>query len=360
MGGRAAVAGRAWALALGLTALVGCGDDGHPPQIADPGPQVAVVGQGLVVLVQASDPDGDALDYSFTSPTPSLEDAAALVVSPDGRAIFSWTPLAEDLGRHAVELQVTDGTFETALPFTVEVRGAGEGSEPTFTEPLAEGLVHDLADGPCVPTVAIAVSDPDDTEIELRQEEPLLAGAELTGAPGGLQGLWDWCPTEAQQAAAGVHELVLAADDGANPPTLLHFSIFLKRDGESCPCACEDDENEDDDELAQALDGVPLPEGALMGRLCPSDEDWHLLELTARARVRAVLSSASMPAPDMALQLTTDTGFPVVLAATPGTAMEAIDSECLDPGRYALRVFAAQTDFASDYQLSYVLDANGC
>jgi hypothetical protein len=40
--------------------------------------------------------------------------------------------------------------------------------------------------------------------------------------------------------------------------------------------------------------------------------------------------------------------------------MEAIDSECLDPGRYALRVFAAQTDFASDYQLSHVLDANGC
>lgn len=360
MGGRAAVAGRAWAPALWLAVLVGCDDDGHPPQIADPGPQVAVVGQALVVLVQASDPDGDALDYAFSSPTPALEDTASLVVSPDGRAIFSWMPLADDLGRHAIELQVTDGTFETSLPFTVEVRGAGEGSEPTFTEPLAEGLVHDLADGPCVPTVAIAVSDPDDTEIELRQEEPILAGAELIVSPQGLQGLWDWCPTEAQQAAAGVHELVLAADDGKSPPTILRFSIFLKRDGESCPCTCEDDDREDDDELAQALDDAPLPEGALMGRLCPADEDWHQLELSARARVRAVLTGSSSSGPDMALQLTTDTGFPVAMSATPGTSMEAIDSECLDPGRYALRVFAPQAESAGDYQLSHVLDANGC
>lgn len=359
--GWAPVVRQVWALALGLMA-VGCDDDGHPPQIADPGPQVAVVGQVLLVLVQASDPDGDALDYTFSSPSPMFEDAASLVVGPDGRAIFSWTPLADDLGRHAVELQVTDGTFETALPFTVEVRGAGEGSEPKFTEPLAEGLVHDLADGPCVPTLAIAVSDPDDTEIALRQEEPILAGAELTVSPEGLQGLWSWCPTEAQQTAAGVHELVLAADDGVNPPTILRFSIFLRRDGESCPCTCEDDGHEDDDELAQALGDAPLPEGALMGRLCPLDEDWHLLELSARARVRAVLSSTSSSSsgPDMALQLTTDTDFPVAMSATPGTSMEAIDSECLDPGRYALRVFAPQAEAAGDYKLSHVLGANGC
>lgn len=356
MGGRAAwVRG---ALALGLAALAGCEDDGHPPTLADPGPQVAVVGRALVVLVQASDPDGDALEYSFMSPTPSLADAATLVVSPDGRAIFSWTPLADDLGQHAVELQVTDGTFDTALPFTVEVRGAGEGSEPTFTEPLAEGLVHDLADDPCVPDLAIVVSDPDDTEIELRQAEPLLAGAELSVSPSGLQGLWSWCPTEAQTSAAGVHELVLAADDGTNPPTLLRFSIFLERGGDSCPCTCEDDEREDDDELAQVLDDALLPEGALMGRLCPNDEDWHLLELPGRARVSALLSSAS--GVDMALQLATDTSFPVSVSATPGTAMERIDSECLEPGRYALRVFAPQAEAAGDYQLSYVLDVSGC
>lgn len=356
MGGRVTWVRRA--LALGLAAASGCEDDGHPPTLADPGPQVAVVGEALVVLVQASDPDGDALEYSFTSPTPSLVDAATLVVSPDGRAIFSWSPLADDLGQHAVELQVTDGTYETALPFTVEVRGAGEGSEPIFTEPLAEGLVHDLADDPCVPDLAITVSDPDDTAIELRQEAPLLAGAELSSSPSGLQGLWSWCPTDAQVAAAGVHELVLAADDGTNPPTLLRFSIFLERGGESCPCTCEDDAREDDDDLAHALDDAPLPEGALMGRLCPNDEDWHLLELTARARVRALLSSAS--GVDMALQLASDTGFPVSVSATPGTAMEGIDSDCLEPGGYVLRVFAPQAEAGGDYQLSYVLDVSGC
>lgn len=345
--------------ALGLAALAGCDEAGHPPRLADPGPQVAVVGQPLVVLVRASDPDGDALDYAFSSPTPGLDDAATLAPSPDGQALLTWTPLAEHLGTHVIELQVTDGTYEAALPLAVEVRGAGEGSEPTFTAPLAEGLVHDLADGPCVPTLSIAVADPDDTEIELHQEDPVLAGSELTAAPDGLQARWDWCPTAAQQAAGGVHELVLAADDGKSPPTLLRFSIWLRRDGQSCPCACEDDDREDDDDLAQALASEAVPEGTLTDRrLCPGDEDWIHLELPQRARVRALLSGT--PAPDMALQLTTDTGFPVSMAAAPGTSEEPIDSACLDPGSYALRVLSPETEVAGGYQLSHVLDANGC
>jgi hypothetical protein len=360
MGAWAAVAHRARAVTLGLVAVAGCeDDDGHPPRIADPGPQVAVVGRELVVLVQASDPDGDALDYAFSSPTPGLDDAAALAVSPDGRAILTWTPLAEHLGRHVIALHVTDGVYEASLPLTVDVRGAGEGSEPSFSEPLAEGLVHDLADGPCLPTLSIAVTDPDDAAVELRQEEPVLAGAELTVSPSGLQGLWDWCPNAGQQAEAGVHELVLAADDGANPPTLLRFSIWLRRDGQSCPCACEDDDGEDDDDLAQALANGAVPEGALTHRrLCPLDEDWVRIDLPQRARVLALLSGT--PAPDMALQLTTDTGFPVAMAATPGTSEESIDSACLEPGTYALRVFSPQTDAAGDYQLSHVLDVGGC
>ena len=342
----------------GLLALAACDERGHPPHIADPGPQVAVVGRELVVLVQASDPDGDALDYALSSPTPALEDAAELVVSPDGRAIFGWTPLAEDVGRQVFELQVTDGTYEASLPLVVDVRAAGEGSQPAFTEPISEGLVHDLADGPCVPTLSIAVADPDDAEIELRQAEPILAGSELTVSPDGLEALWDWCPSAAQQAEAAVHELVLAADDGSHPPTLLHFSIWLRRSGESCPCACEDDDREQDDDLARALAAAPVPEGTLTGRLCPLDEDWIHLELPTRARVRALLSGA--PTPDMALQLSTSADSPVALAVTPGSSMEAIDSECLEPGSYALRVFAPEAQAAGDYQLSHVLDANGC
>jgi hypothetical protein len=348
---------RAGAVALALAA--GCGDPGGAPRIADPGPQVAVVGQELVVLVQAADPDGDALDYAFASLTlPRLDDAAEIAVSPDGRALFTWTPVAGDLGAHVIELVVTDGTYEVSLSMPVEVRGAGEGSEPVFVEPVGEGFVYDLADGPCVPSVSITVDDPDDAAIELRQLEPILASAELTVAPDGRQGLWDWCPSAAQQAAAGAHELVLAADDGEST-TLKRLSIWLERDGVACPCACEDDDGEDDDDLAQALGNEPVPEGTLADRrLCPLDEDWVRIEVPARARVRALLSGSLVP--DMALELSTADGSPVALAATAGTSMEEIDSECLEPGSYALRVFSPQDDAAGDYQLSHVLDVAGC
>ncbi|MCX4242041.1 Ig-like domain-containing protein [Paraliomyxa miuraensis] len=539
-----------------ITALVaawlggGCGDPGRPPFLAEVGPQVAVVGEELVIVLVGSDPDGDPLEYSFSSYSlPTLRDGAVLQPTPDGRALFTWTPLADDLGEHVIEFVVSDGEYQRRMPTAVEVRGAaGEGSQPVFVEPLGEGLVHDLADGPCVPEVSITVQDPDDTTLELRQEAPVIEGSALAVTPDGLGGTWTWCPSAEQRATAGIHELVLAADDGDNPPTIKRFSVWLKRAGEDCPtvpptlqhapfdvetladpelivtagddvglpfppivfwstesvpitqmtsvsmmlvdgnatngtyrvtlpnpavplgagstaslhyliavgdddgcfaqspgddtlhekrvtnpggpgagpcqpcsydaqcggqddlclqfgaeqaacgkacssdgeCAvglvcsaaavisvegqggrqcvpqtggcnvvsCEDDDSEPNDDLAQALDNPPLPEGALSGRrLCPLDEDWYHLVLPQRARVLALLSGS--PTPDMALMLTTEGGVPVTLEASPGTSVEELDSPCVDPGDYALRVFSP-FDGAGEYQLSYVLDVAAC
>jgi hypothetical protein len=225
------------AVALAMAVLPGCTDPGSPPRLAEPGPQVAVVGQELVVLVVASDSDGDALDYAVSSPTlAGLADAAAVLVTPDGRALFIWSPLASDLGDHMIELAVTDGSHEARVPMPVQVRGAaGEGSQPVFVEPRGEVLVHDLAADPCVPTLSIAVTDPDDADILLRQQAPIIAGSELMAAPGGLQGQWNWCPDASQRAEGGIHELVVAADDGDNPPTRKRFSVWLQRAGADCP-----------------------------------------------------------------------------------------------------------------------------
>lgn len=537
-------------LVLALGPSLACGDRGSPPRFAPLGPQVAVVGEELVLVLQASDPDGDPLEYSFSSLTlPGLREHAALVPTPDGRALFTWTPLAADLGDHVVEFVADDGAHEGRLPTAVEVRGAaGEGSQPVFVEPLGDGLVHDLAAGPCVPDLLIALTDPDDTMIELRQEPPLIAGAELDVTPEGFQGRWRWCPDAEQRARAGIHELRLAADDGDNPPTIKRFSVWLQRAGDDCPTvppslqhapvdvetladpeivatagddvglshppivfwstevvpieqmssvsmalvdgdarqgtyrvtlpnpavplgagvtaslhyrlavgdddgcfahspspdalhekrvtnpggagagpcqpcsydaqcggaadlclqigaeqracgkacsddddcalgltcspspvvsvegqggrqcipevgacdvvACEDDDAEPNDDLAQALANPPVPEGTLTGRrLCPLDEDWYHVALPQRARVLALLTGSSSP--DMALMLTTDEGLPVTLAATPGTSTEELDSPCLDPGAYALRVFTP-FDAPGEYQLGYVLDVSGC
>jgi hypothetical protein len=237
VGGRTAAVHRSWVVVLAVGALLGCSGPGSSPRLADPGPQVAVVGQELVVLVMAFDADGDALDYAFTSATlPTLADGAQILVAPDGRALFAWTPLAGDLGEHVIELSVTDGTYEVRQSMPVDVRGAvGEGSQPVFVEPRGEGLVHDFADGPCVPAISIMVSDPDDAQLVLSQEAPLIAGAELMLTPDGLEGQWNWCPDAAQRAEAGIYELLLAADDGDNPPTIKRFSVWLQRAGDDCP-----------------------------------------------------------------------------------------------------------------------------
>ncbi len=223
----------AWAAALGS----GCGDDGQAPRVADLGEQVAVVGQPLLLRIQASDPDGDALRYEFSSLSlPMLGEAAELLPTPDGQALFSWTPVAGDVGEHVIDFVVSDGTFDTRVPTPIEVRGAaGDGSLPMFVKPVGEGIVHNLADGPCVPAVTIEVTDPDDAMLELRQEAPIIRGAQLSTSPEGLEGRWEWCPDAEQRAAAGIHELILAADDGENPPTRKRFSVWLQRAGDDCP-----------------------------------------------------------------------------------------------------------------------------
>lgn len=534
-----------------LALAASCGGRGEPPRLADVGPQVAVVGQELVIVLMASDPDGDPLEFSFASTSlPTLRERATLVPIPDGRALFTWTPVATDYGDDKwIEFSVDDGEHVTHMATRVDVRGAvGVGSQPVFLEPLGEGLVHDLGSGPCVGPVEIVVADSDDVEIELRQEPPLIAGAELSVMADGLRGEWTWCPSAEQRAAAGIHELVLAADDGDNPATTRRFSVWLQRAGDDCPttpptvghpaadvetladpeliasasddvglplppivfwstevvpieqmsrvfmeridgtatqgtyrarvpnpavplgtgataslhyriavgdedgcfayspsadalheirvtnpggsgagpcqpcsydaqcggeddlcllhgteqracgkacssdsdCAvglacsedevvsvdgasarqctpeagmcnvvtCQDDDSEPNDDLAQALANPPVPESSLKDRrLCPLDDDWYRIELQARARVDALLQGFS--GPDMALMLTNAAGVPVTLEANPGTSMERLQSPCLDPGDYALRVFSPLPG-AGDYDLGYVLAFGGC
>ncbi|MEM7154076.1 MAG: Ig-like domain-containing protein [Myxococcota bacterium] len=213
-----------------------CGADGSPPHLVDPGPQVAVVAEPLQLTLQAADADGDPLEYTFGSATiENLEDNAELLVVPDGSGLFTWTPVAADLGAHSILFSVSDGEHETGRTVAIEVRGAvGEGSAPVFRKPLGEGLVHDLLDAPCIPPVDIEIHDPDDTEIDLRLLPPFVDGVELTVTDGGRAGRLSWCPDASQREAAGRIDLVMSADDGDNPPTLRHFTVLLAR-GEDCP-----------------------------------------------------------------------------------------------------------------------------
>lgn len=230
-------ASRAIRTLLGLAVLVpGC-KKGSPPTLIDPRNQVAVVGQQLVLPLVATDPDGDPLTFAVSAPTvPDIDTTVAVATTPAGSGIFTFTPLASQIGVHPFDFSVSDGRFRHTLTVDIDVRSAvGTGSMPVFRKPLGAGTVLDLDQTDCM-ELAIEVNDPDSAAIGLDQEPPLIEGASLAAAGDGLSGTWSWCPSRAQVEADDRYYLTLVADDGDNPPVTKEFVIVLrKRSGDDCP-----------------------------------------------------------------------------------------------------------------------------
>jgi len=97
---------------VALLLLAGCGDvisGGDPPYLGPVPDQTALVGQELVLVVTASDPEGGPLDF-FIAGRP--ETASFLAYEDGETAVFRWTPEAADAdtgGRiHEVEFIVKD------------------------------------------------------------------------------------------------------------------------------------------------------------------------------------------------------------------------------------------------------------
>ncbi|MBP6708625.1 MAG: hypothetical protein KA223_05655, partial [Candidatus Accumulibacter sp.] len=75
------------------------------PRLSAPQQVVALAGQTLSLALQASDLDQDPLRWSVEGLPPGAELSAGAAY---GQATLSWTPTADDLGRHDLELVVTD------------------------------------------------------------------------------------------------------------------------------------------------------------------------------------------------------------------------------------------------------------
>ncbi|NPU92354.1 MAG: PKD domain-containing protein [Gammaproteobacteria bacterium] len=85
----------------------------HPPVISSAPVTVAMVGQSYSYAVAANDPENAPLTYS-------------LAQAPTGMSVtmfgdITWTPLAAQVGSHAVVVQVTDGTTPVTQNFNVVV-----------------------------------------------------------------------------------------------------------------------------------------------------------------------------------------------------------------------------------------------
>ncbi|HET6612869.1 MAG TPA: hypothetical protein VFG83_12805 [Kofleriaceae bacterium] len=210
--------------------LVACGPAGRPPTMGPVSDQMVGVGEDVVIVLTATDPDGDDLFYSYASDLPDARTRVTLDRLPSGSAELRWTPAAGDVGVWYFDLSATDGRFTATATVRIEVTAAtGKLGVPIFRQPLGTGTTLDLSDDDdgCA-MVPILIEDTDDTTVDIAQEEPLISGAtfETTGP---LSAQWIFCPTAEQIATADRFTLTLSAADGDHEKTIKHFLIVVRK-----------------------------------------------------------------------------------------------------------------------------------
>ena len=98
-----------------------CGDSANRPPVLNPiGPRSVTRGQSLVFTVRASDPDGDAVE--FTAPLEAdLPGDAKFTDSGNGSAEFRWSQAAPS-GTYSVPFPASDGVLADTEVVKITVR----------------------------------------------------------------------------------------------------------------------------------------------------------------------------------------------------------------------------------------------
>ena len=202
-----------------------CAPNSAPRFVNPPQAFTGFVGNRLDVTLFASDPDGDTLSFSYDPLEAAIGRRAQLVTLSD-RAVFSWTPNATDVGSHAIDFYVSDGTASAKQTIVVTINSSTDSdTSPVFRRPLGYGTTVDLEATPCL-RLDVVVDDPDSVAVELSQDAPIPGSTLRAVSPMGA--LFEWCPDAAQQEQQE-HLLRLLADDGDNPPVAKEYLIVLRR-----------------------------------------------------------------------------------------------------------------------------------
>jgi hypothetical protein len=269
--------------------VAACAPTGTPPVIDPISDQTASVGTELAISLRASDADHDPIQWSFRSDVPDLGDRAVVSSYGDGsRAVFRWTPLAEDVGTWSFDLIASDGTHAVAQTITIDVQPTDAGAAPVFRSPLGSGTTLDPSVMPCL-DVPIVVEDADSAQVTITQEAPVIAGAMLTST-GALTATWHFCPTADQIAASDRYLLVLSASDGTHQ-TDLDYLIVIDRPPPPPPPACVDDSWEPDDSTSTARHvDYAVPYTSTGDQICAGNDDWYRVYFFSGETIHATLT----------------------------------------------------------------------
>ena len=218
---------------IALATAVACGPT-SAPELTGLTDQVAQVGQELQVQLNGTSKDGGKLTYSYKAPDlKDLDGHAQVTIAPSGAGVFTWTPLAADVGTHPFDFTVSNGGASTTVTININVKSAiGASTAPIFRQPLGTGTTVDLSHSMCV-QIDVVIEDQDTPMVKIAQEQPVIDGAQLNQTSG-QNASWKWCPTAEQQAESR-YTLTLSASDGDNPKVLKNYLIVLRNGQSGCP-----------------------------------------------------------------------------------------------------------------------------
>lgn len=140
-----------------------------------------------------------------------------------GRAVWRWTPIADDAGAQELEFSARTDRAEGTAHLTLSVDSGSVA--PIFREPVGEGTTLDLRQSGCV-EVAVVVESTAASRVELSLSQPP-AGATLVQT-GELSAVLSFCPTPAQIADDTVYPLTLLASAAAQTISKTYV-IVLRR-----------------------------------------------------------------------------------------------------------------------------------
>ena len=161
-------------------------------------------GDTLSVTVTASDPDGDALQFSASG----LPTGAQLVDNGDGTAQLSWIPDFNQAGSYQLTVTVTDDGTPPASDSELVTIDVGDINRPPVLDPIGNQAVDENA--PL--SIPLNASDPDGDDLSFSSAN-LPTGAQLVDNGDGTAQL-TWTPDFGQ---AGNFQVTLIVTDDGQP-----------------------------------------------------------------------------------------------------------------------------------------------
>lgn len=314
----------------------------HPPKFEPLGDQSLEVGKLFELRVEASDEDGDALNFGYegTLPNGATFDAA--------NAMFRWTPTAADEGQiHRVTFTVSDGALSAKIEVKLIVGGGGITNQPPVIEPIEPVSAKP---GQTI-QIQVKASDPDGNTLTYGYEGQLPVGSIFDP----VSHTFSWTPSATH---AGLSTTIVFTVTDGTFTAKAQATILVETQGGG---TCTDDQFDQGQTNNTPENAVEINQGNYPDlSICdtaasPVDIDWFKLQMSAGEHVDATIEFIHTQG-DLDIALLFDGNYKLNEAAsyTAGIGdIEKVSYTSTGAATYYLAVFGTA---AGTYSVSYSLN----